>query len=139
MKHLYDILKKTKKPSVIIPSPYLSKYYEGFIFDDLSVLTTSKTGTVIDTSVYLNQALLSPESERLAFYLETKNILLKRASEEFRLASTAHFELEKIYVGAMDFEKVNKTILSDKRSENFEPSVNAFTHKSGRSPRSKNT
>ena len=66
---------------------------------------------VIDTSLFLNQRLLSTEKDRLEYLWQERESMLWSSTEQFKRASDEHFKLEKIYSSAMDFSKNDELYL----------------------------
>lgn len=65
---------------------------------------------VIDTSRLLDSKGLSRERSRLEFLTHEREVMLWAAADEFKKASDAHFELEKIYTSSMSFDEQSEYI-----------------------------
>lgn len=87
----------------VAPSPFCDDITEELYFPDasLTVSTRGSLSKVIDTVPHSSMASTSAN----AALQDMKRKLLALAKDAFAEASRYHFELEKIYTAAMDFEK----------------------------------
>ena len=104
------------------PSPLDKRKTDAILFDSLrtsvSVGNKNYTGKakIIDTSRYINVKKLEENKNSLETLYKEREAMLWCATDEFKKASDAHFELEKIYTAAMNFKK-NKKLFEKVRSE----------------------
>ena len=90
-------------------SPYSDDITEGLFFIENQTLVTTgnEFEEKLDTSLFLDELVLKSCKEKLNYYLKIFSDLLQHAKNGFFSASNVHFELEKIYSDAMDFNKVD--------------------------------
>jgi hypothetical protein len=72
-------------------------------------------GLSVNCMRFYDSALLSRHKNRLAFNNRSENEMLSGAAECLIKAKATHDRLEKYYIGAMDFEKMNR--FSEKLTE----------------------
>ncbi len=112
-----NILNKAKEARINVtfsPSPLDKTKNDAVFFDSLrtSISVGSKNYTgkakIIDTSRYINVQKLEQNKNSLETLYKEREAMLWCATDEFKKASDAHFELEKIYTAAMNFKKNQK-------------------------------
>ena len=89
----------------VAPSPFSHDIIEELYFPeaDLTVSTNATSALFVDTTPVAS-LIKNVETEEL---IKIKEKLLSFAKLDFALASMNHFELEKIYTSAMNFEKIS--------------------------------
>lgn len=113
-RYLIDFLQKKKISYLRYPSVLKNGESIGVFITETQTEIINLTGSVpyenniIDTSRFLNQTELSKEKNRLEFLWREREIMLWNSVSEFKSASNYHFELEKIYTSAMNFNKIDK-------------------------------
>lgn len=111
---LLNEARKKKADIIISPSPLDTKKTEAIYFTKTDTLIvagdkpTNDKATLIDTSRFINVKALSSVKEKLEMLYKEREVMLWCATDEFKKASEAHFETEKIYTAAMDFKKHKK-------------------------------
>ena len=104
---LYKSAVQKRVNFTLFPSPFSHDIIEGIYLEDNNtfVSTILEAETKIDTSHYAD---FINDDATTTFSDSIHTELLKRAKEEFTLASSAHFELERIYTPLMNFDKISK-------------------------------
>ena len=110
---LYHLLEESVKRKIShtrFPSPFSDTLTEAVYLHDSDTLITVGRNyeEILDTSIFLDEAYLNQNKEKLTYYTKLREELLCRSQNEFSLASRAHFELESIYSAAMNFEIINQ-------------------------------
>lgn len=113
MSHIQAILDINDIKYTLSPSPLSEKAIDAITVNDGTVYTVDRisgANSIVDTSKFFDQKALSTEKSRLEFLWRERESMLWAASDEFKKASDAHFELEKIYSRAMDFDMLDKML-----------------------------
>ena len=114
MKHLKKITDAGRLLYTDFPTPLDENKTEAIYFpkSEFAICTENKktldTELVIDTSRFIDIHLLSKRRDALEFLWRERELMLWNATDEFKKASDAHFELEKIYTSSMNFEKIDE-------------------------------
>ena len=96
------------RPDVIFISPFSKDLYEGLIINDTMFFTNYESGEIINVEKFLKKDIPFVSEGCLDFWESEKELMLKKAKEEFSKASYVHFNLEKIYTRSMNFKKNDK-------------------------------
>ncbi len=122
MKNALEKAKEKRLNVTVFPSPLDKRKTDALFFDSLRTLigvgnkNYTKKAKIIDTSRYINAQKLNRNKNTLEALYKEREAMLWCATDEFKKASDAHFELEKIYTAAMNFKK-NKKLFEKVRSE----------------------
>ena len=101
MKILCDKLRARDVNLFLFPTPYNTEKIEAIFIPDkkLAITVSEPIGATVDATRYLNK----PTDEDFDRYKRLKGSFIEYAKEELKRASRRHFELEDIYIEAMDF------------------------------------
>lgn len=107
MHHLQSVAKSRGIPFVRFISPFSNELTEGVLFKETETFVSvgNDFNERKDTTHFLEERIFAENKEKLSYYSKEFNDLITRSKNEFSAASTAHFELEKIYMSSMNFEK----------------------------------
>lgn len=110
LEHVIRYLEDNNIDHIYIPSPFADDICEGvyFEFSNTLILSSTESEDVVNTSLFLDEAVIQ-RNESVIFSLEeTEKEMLRLAKEELEKASNTHFEIERIYGKAVDFEMIDK-------------------------------
>ena len=90
-------------------SPFSEKLTEGILLPDTQtfIAVNSDFSEKRDTSLFLDESILTSNKEKLNYYSKEFEEALSHAKKEFSAASDSHFKLEKIYTSAMNFNEID--------------------------------
>ncbi|MBQ3865890.1 MAG: hypothetical protein II776_03230 [Clostridia bacterium] len=117
LKELFDRAKEKKQSVDFAPSPIFPECPEALYFPLKKVLFTvsepkeANAGAIVHTvnmRRFLDEDMLSAHRQKMRFGVRCFEMLLQGATDAFREAADLHDALEKYYVAAMDFEKLNE-------------------------------
>ena len=116
MRDIYTQAKRLGYDMIVSPSPLDKEKIDSIYFENSkTVISTEKKEytdnvKVIDTARYVDVNKLNFLKMKLESLEKERELMLWNAADEFKKASDAHFEMEKVYTAAMDFNKNKKLI-----------------------------
>ena len=111
MRKVYEEAKRRSLDITLSPSPLDKQKLDAILFNaDGTAITVNKRSytsspLLIDTSRYVDTRKLNERKSKIETLYKERELMLWCATDEFKKASDAHFDMEKIYIAAMDFEK----------------------------------
>jgi len=93
-----------------IPSPFDKDTYEAVYFEDSRIsITAGGVGErILDSTAYITAPDAIENDIAIDAIYNSRDLFLSYAAEKIADAKKCHFELEKIYSGAMDFSKISE-------------------------------